>query len=86
MGPLPAGIPPGTWFAQGLIVSDGWRIQNPYFNGYMGHMAWLPKRRLAIGLVNTVGRTTPPDDPTNFSGTILRGIAEYLTPSHIPAI
>ena len=86
VGPLPAGIPPGTWFAQGVIVSDGWRIQNPYFNGYMGHMAWLPKRRLAIGLVNTVGRTTSPDDTTNFSGTILRGIAAYLTPAHIPAI
>lgn len=86
MAPTPAGVPPGTWFGQGLIVSSGWRLQNPYFNGYMGHMAWLPKRRIAIGLVTTSGLRTDPDDPTNFSGTVLSEIARYLTPAHVPGI
>lgn len=86
VAPLPSGIPPNTWFGQGLIVSNGWRVQNPYFNGYMGHMALLPKRRIAIGIVTTNGRETPPDDPTNFSGTILGEFGEYLTPARVPAI
>lgn len=86
IAPMPEGTPPGTYFAQGLIVSDGWRLQNPYLNGYMGGMAWLPKRRIAIGLVSTRGRNAPVDDDRNFSNEILTGIASYLTPGRVPRI
>lgn len=86
IAPMPEGTPPGTYFAQGLIVSEGWRIQNPYLNGYMGNMAWLPRRRIAIGLVSTRSRRTSVDDDRNFTNEILTGIASYLTPGRVPRI
>ena len=30
---------------------NGWRRQNPFFNGYMGNVAWFPHRRIAVSLV-----------------------------------
>ena len=58
IAPAPPGTPAKTYFAQGLVVTGGWHLQNPYINGYMGDMAWLPKRRLSVALVSTRGRNT----------------------------
>lgn len=83
--PVPPGFPPNLYFAQGLLVSNGWRLQNPYLNGYMGNMGWLPQRRIAVALVATRGPKTAPADDTNFTDGIFKRIAGYLTPHHIPA-
>lgn len=85
VAPHPPGYPAGFYFAQGLIVTNGWRLQNPYINGYMGTMAWLPKRRLGISLAATRGRKTSLVDNRNFTADIMKAISAYLTPGHIPA-
>ncbi len=84
-GPIPPGYPPGFHFAQGLIVSNEWRLQNPYINGYMGTMAWLPRKRLAISVVATRGRHTPDRDGRNFTNDVFRAVAAYLAPGQPPA-
>lgn len=73
------------YFAQGLIMANGWRRQNPYFNGYMGNVAWFPARRIAISLVGTRGLGAPvADGGKNFTDDILEAVAAYLTPSNSP--
>ena len=73
---------PRQYFAQGLIVSNGWRRQNPFFNGYMGNVAWFPKERISVALVGTRGRATTRED--NVTNPALGAIADYLTPDNDP--
>ena len=73
------------YFAQGLIMANGWRRQNPYFNGYMGNVAWFPARRIAVSLVGTRGLGAPvADGGKNFTDDILEAVAAYLTPANSP--
>jgi CubicO group peptidase (beta-lactamase class C family) len=73
------------YFAQGIIMANGWRRQNPYFNGYMGNVAWFPKRQISIALVGTRGLGVPViDGDKNFTDDILEAIAAYLTPANSP--
>lgn len=76
--------PDRSYFAQGIIMVNGWRRQNPFFNGYMGNVAWLPNRRIAISLVGTTGAETQVPDGTNVTDQVLREIAGYLTPGRSP--
>lgn len=76
--------PDRVYFAQGIIMVNGWRRQNPFFNGYMGNVAWLPNRRIAVSLVGTSGPATQVPDGTNVTDEILREIAGYLTPGRSP--
>ena len=66
-------------------MANGWRRQNPYFNGYMGNVAWFPAGRIAVSLVGTRGLGAPvADGGKNFTDDILEAIAAYLTPSNSP--
>lgn len=78
LGPDPARV----YFGQGLIVVNGWRRQNPFFNGYMGNVAWFPRKRIAVSLVGTSGPDTTAGDGVNVTDQILSDIAAYLTPSN----
>jgi len=73
------------YFAQGLIYADGWLRQNPFFNGYMGNVAWFPGKRIAVSLVGTRGAHTTSPSGVNVTDEILVDIAGYLTPSNSPA-
>lgn len=75
---------PGTYFAQGLIVVNGWRRQNPFFNGYMGNVALFPSRGITVALVATRGPNTTTPGGVNVTDQILGRIAEYLTPANLP--
>ena len=33
---------PGTHYGLGILVANGWRLQNPMMNGYTGILAYLP--------------------------------------------
>ncbi len=76
--------PDATYYAQGLIVVNGWRRQNPFFNGYMGNVAWFPNRRIAVSLVATESLRTPPELEGNATDAILEEFGSYLTPSNSP--
>jgi hypothetical protein len=65
---------------------NGWRRQYPFFNGYMGNVAWLPKRKIGISLVVTTGPSVSPDNSTNFSDNTLSKFGAYLTPSKLPSL
>ncbi|MGK2932998.1 MAG: serine hydrolase domain-containing protein [Solirubrobacterales bacterium] len=75
-----------TYFAQGIIMIKGWRRQNPFFNGYMGNVAWFPRGRIAVSLVGTTGIDTIAPGGKNVTDDILDGIGAYLTPSNPPAL
>lgn len=72
---------PNLYFAQGLIVRNGWRLQNPYLNGYMGTAAWLPTKRLAIAVAATRGRAVSEGDDSNLTDAVFAAIANYLAPA-----
>lgn len=78
--------PDRVYFAQGLIMANGWRRQNPFFNGYMGNVAWFPARGIGISLVGTSGPETTAPDGVNVTDAILSDIAAYLTPGNSPAL
>lgn len=79
-GPFLGSPRPDVYFAQGLVVNNGWRIQNPYLNGYMGAVAWLPGKRISIAVVATRGAKAPPDADANLGTAALAAIANYLRP------
>jgi CubicO group peptidase (beta-lactamase class C family) len=41
------------YFASGFIVSNGWYMQNPSFNGYSGAFGYLPSKDLTIIVYST---------------------------------
>ena len=66
-------------FGVGVVVKNGWVVQNPSFFGYAAVMAYEPHKRLSIAVSTTVG----PDAPAgNTSQTITERIAELLDPGH----
>ncbi|MBX9421224.1 MULTISPECIES: serine hydrolase [Streptomyces] len=46
-------------FGLGVIVINGWVLQNPSFSGYAAIQAYLPSRRLAVAVSTTKTATTP---------------------------
>ncbi|MFH9553821.1 serine hydrolase domain-containing protein [Streptomyces sp. NPDC051445] len=66
-------------FGVGVIVRNGWVVQNPSFFGYAAVMAYEPRKRLSIAVSTTVG----PDAPAgNTAQTITERIADLLDPRH----
>ena len=70
------------YFALGVVVSDGWRLQNPSINAYGGIMAYLPQGKLSVALTTT---NTRPAALTgeNFTEKTFARLAEYLAPGHV---
>ncbi|MEY9963523.1 D-alanyl-D-alanine carboxypeptidase [Streptacidiphilus sp. MAP12-16] len=68
-----------THFGLGIIVLNGWIVQNPSFSGYAAIQAYLPAEHLAIAVATTKGPTTPDG---NTAQTIAERIAAVLAPSH----
>lgn len=66
-------------FGVGVVVKNGWVIQNPSFFGYAAVMAYEPHKRLSIAVSTTVGPNAPGG---NTSQTITERIAELLDPQH----
>ncbi|MET7656700.1 MULTISPECIES: serine hydrolase domain-containing protein [unclassified Streptomyces] len=66
-------------FGLGVVVKNGWVVQNPSFFGYAAVMAYEPDKRLSIAVSTTVG----PDAPAgNTAQTVTERIADLLDPRH----
>lgn len=66
-------------FGIGVVVKNGWVVQNPSFFGYAAVMAYEPHQRLSIAVSTTVG----PDAPEgNTAQTITERIADLLAPRY----
>ncbi|WP_327319458.1 serine hydrolase domain-containing protein [Streptomyces sp. NBC_01235] len=66
-------------FGVGVVVKNGWVVQNPSFFGYAAVMAYEPHERLSIAVSTTVGPNAPAG---NTSQTIVERIAALLDPDH----
>ncbi|MFI1164396.1 serine hydrolase domain-containing protein [Streptomyces sp. NPDC020801] len=66
-------------FGIGVIVKNGWVLQNPSFAGYAAVQAYQPDGRLAIAVSTTAG---PRAANGNTAQTITERIAAALAPHH----
>lgn len=66
-------------YGLGVLVLNGWIVQNPSFSGYAAVQAYLPAERLAIAVATTKGEGTPDG---NTAETITDRIAAALAPGH----
>ncbi|MCX5394531.1 serine hydrolase [Streptomyces sp. NBC_00094] len=64
-------------FGFGVIVINGWVLQNPSFSGYAAIQAYLPAERLAIAVSATKTATTPEG---NMAQRVAERIAAELAP------
>ncbi|MFD8209314.1 serine hydrolase domain-containing protein [Streptomyces sp. NPDC059695] len=70
-------------FGIGVIVVNGWVLQNPSFSGYAAIQAYLPSKRLAIAVSSTKTATTPDG---NTAEVVAQRIAAALAPNDPLAI
>ena len=75
---------PDLYFGLGIVVSNGWYVQNPALNGYTGVMAYLPGRRLSVAIVSTqrIGASSEP----SYASRLLEKLSAYLTPDDVPVL
>ncbi|MBT2541773.1 beta-lactamase family protein [Streptomyces sp. ISL-44] len=66
-------------FGLGVIVVNGWILQNPSFSGYAAMQAYLPAERLSIAVSVTKGPKTPEG---NQAQTVAERIAAAPAPDH----
>jgi hypothetical protein len=69
------------YYGLGILVANGWQFQNPEMQGYTAISAYLPSRRIALGLTVTKGKAAAATD-TNFSELLFSELTQYLTPGH----
>jgi len=75
-----AGAPPFDYGLGVLQDNTGWFFANPQVNGYIGILAYFPRRDISIVVENTNGPATAPGKST--SGAIFAELTKYLTPDH----
>ncbi|MEV7277203.1 serine hydrolase domain-containing protein [Streptomyces sp. NPDC093111] len=68
---------PAEHFGLGVIVVNGWILQNPSFSGYAAIQAYLPSKRLALAVSATKTATTPDG---NQAEVVAARIAAALAP------
>ena len=70
------------YFAMGFGVVNGWFIQNPDLNGYIGLFAYNPSKKLTIVVETTLSETNNPT--TQYSTSIFKEVLKYVAPDAIP--
>ncbi|QGV78317.1 serine hydrolase domain-containing protein [Streptomyces ficellus] len=66
-------------FGLGVLVVNGWVVQNPSFSGYAAIKAYLPSQRLAIAVTATQTATTP-------DGNTAEVVAEHIAAALAPGV
>lgn len=86
LAPTTAGFPPmssKTYFALGVVVSNGWIMQTPSFGGYSATVGYLPDRRIGLAVTTTRGPDTPDERIAN---RLASAIGAYLSPNRAPRL
>jgi CubicO group peptidase (beta-lactamase class C family) len=76
----------GYTYGMGVVISGNWLLQNPLFAGEAGVMAYLPAKRISMGMVVTY-QPEAFDDQGNYrneADTLFRRIAKELAPDDAP--
>jgi CubicO group peptidase (beta-lactamase class C family) len=76
----PGAPPPAVTYGLGILTGNGWMIQNPFFNGYAGVLAYLPAQKLSVVIENTYGSRASPSK--HISMAIFGALTKYLSPAH----
>jgi D-alanyl-D-alanine carboxypeptidase len=69
------------YYALGILLDNGWQLQNPVIDGYTGIMAYLPSRRISVGLVTTQLPQSSAN-ATSYASLIFKLVSAYLSPAH----
>ena len=69
---------PDLYFAYGLVVANGWIVQNPAINGYSGAFAYNMANGVTITAEATKSENATSDTP---AFDILREVVKYVTPT-----
>jgi CubicO group peptidase (beta-lactamase class C family) len=86
VGPSTADVPPLSpelYYGLGVLVRNGWIVQNPSLAGYSGVMAYLPARRITIAVTSTNGPGSPEEANTQ---SMFTELAAYLSPGTEPPV
>ena len=70
-----------SYYGLGLLVNNGWQIQNPFIDGYTGIAAYLPAQDLSIG-ITTTQLPQSSNNGVGYASQLFAKLAEYLSPSH----
>jgi D-alanyl-D-alanine carboxypeptidase len=84
VAPSTAGYPGFTdasYYGMGLLVGNGWRLQNPNLNGYAGVLGYLPQGKLTVAITTTNNRAASLAEEA-FNQLMFARIAGYLAPGH----
>jgi hypothetical protein len=68
------------YFGLGVLVVNGWYLQNPNLNGYTGAMAYLPGRQLSVAIVAT--HRLGASDELSYAPLLFAKLSTYLAPDH----
>ncbi len=71
---------PDFYYGLGVIVSNGWYVQNPMLAGFTGVMAYLPNRNLTVAIEAT--QKLGADSEIAFASRIFARLSAYLSPGH----
>jgi D-alanyl-D-alanine carboxypeptidase len=82
--PLSRGLPGApnrpADYGLGIVLANGWMIQNPVFNGYEGILGYLPAQKFSVLIENTHGPTADPG--MSIATAIFTQLSRYLSPAH----
>ncbi|OBA88707.1 D-alanyl-D-alanine carboxypeptidase [Mycobacteriaceae bacterium 1482268.1] len=73
-------------YGMGIVISGDWLVQNPLFAGEAGVMAYLPAKKISMGIAVTYQSKAFNDqgDYHNEADTLFRRIAKELSPDDAP--
>ncbi|MGD9892222.1 MAG: serine hydrolase domain-containing protein [Dehalococcoidia bacterium] len=78
----------GYIYGLGVIISNGWLLQNPLFGGYSAVEGYLLSKKIAIAVATTYGEQSFDDQGNykhgNVSQQIFATIGAYLAPDEAP--
>lgn len=70
-----------SYYGLGLLVNNGWQLQNPFIDGYTGIAAYLPAQDLSVGIVTTQLPQSS-NNGVGYASKLFAKLAEYLSPDH----
>jgi CubicO group peptidase (beta-lactamase class C family) len=70
-----------AYYGLGLLVNNGWQIQNPFIDGYTGLAAYLPSQDLSVGIVTTQLPQSS-NNGVGYASELFAKLAAYLSPDH----
>ena len=73
-------------YGMGIVTSGDWLLQNPLFSGEAGVMAYLPSKKIAIGIAVTYlpEAFDEQGNYVNAADTLFRRVGAELAPDDAP--